>query len=79
MKQRNESTGTAACFFFAGEGEGKTDGTASTFRWTSRPKEALLWGKRASRARLPRPVIRRGLPGWKRRDCRGAKPKEAPK
>ncbi len=70
---------SAACFFFAGEGEGKTDGTASTFRWTSRPKEALLWGKRASRARLPRPVIRRGLPGWKRRDCRGAKPKEAPK
>ena len=47
--------------------------------WTSRPKEALLWGKRASRARLPRPVIRRGLPGWRRRDYRGAKPKEAPK
>ncbi len=65
--------------FFAGEGEGKTDGTATTFRWTSRPKEALLWGKRASRARLPRPVIRRGLPGWKRRDCRGTKPEEAPK
>ncbi len=65
--------------FLAGEGEGKTDGTASTFRWTSRPKEALLWGKRASRARLPRPVNRRGLRGWKRRDCRGAKPKEAPK
>ncbi len=65
--------------FFAGEGEGKTDGIASTFHWTSRPKEALLWGKRASLARLPRPAIRRGIPGWKRRDCRGAKPKEAPK
>ena len=34
--------GSCDMFLFADEGEGNTTSDASNFRWTSRPKEALL-------------------------------------
>ncbi len=34
--------GSCGMFLFAEEGEGNTTSDASNFRWTSRPKEALL-------------------------------------